>query len=588
MNPLPRSQSVGDPTNVAIEWGVRIPMRDGASLHATVYRPKHVAGVLPGLVTITPYVADSFHEAGVFFASNGFLFAVVDCRGRGNSDGRFASYLHDGSDGHDAVEWLAQHPLCDGRVAMGGGSYSGFNQWATAMHAPPHLATMMPRCASYPGLDFPIRNNIGEQYTLQWLTFTAGRALQTSVFRDQVYWSGLWRDRFREGRSFASLADEQPEVSGDLADWLEHPEPDAYWDRFTPAPPHYAALECPVLTVTGIYDDDQQGALAYHKAAAVHGSPALRVSNYLVIGPWDHEGVGAPRPSLDGVVFGPDSVIDMRALSVDWYRWTMTGGDRPALLRDKVAYYLAGADRWRHAPSLEAVTGHLETLHLTSTGTQPRYTRPGRLHATAPCAVTYDHYRYDPADTATAELETETGPYNISDVRLLAANDGKQLVYDSAPFDRDVELAGFFQLDAWIGIDQPDTDFRALIYVVEEDGRSILLTNDTKRARYRSDLRTPELVTSTEPQRYVFDNFWFTARLVAAGQRLRLVLGPYNSIYTQKNYNSGKSVAVETMADARPVSVRLIGGGEYGSVLRVPIACALVEDARRILPNGEP
>lgn len=567
-----RTQSVGDPHAVAIDWGVRIPMRDGVSLHAVIYRPKQVTAPMPGVITITPYIADSFHEAGIFFASEGFLFAVVDCRGRGNSEGEFKPFVADGVDGHDAVEWLARHPLCNGKVAMGGGSYSGRNQWVTAMHGPPHLATISPRCSSYPGLDFPIRNNIGEQYTLQWLAFTAGRALQCNLFNDQSYWSALWRDRFRDGRSFASLAAEHPAVSATLTEWLAHPEPDAFWDALNPTPAHYAAMTLPVLTVTGIYDDDQHGALAYYREASAHGSLEMRAAHYLVIGPWDHAGVGAPVQTLDGVDFGADSVVDLRALTAAWYKWTMTGGERPALLADKVAYYVTGADRWRHAPSLEAVTERWQPLYLTASDGQPRLSQPGRL-SLSPAEPDVSHgYVYDPLDTQTADLEVDILPYNISDTRLLEAADGKQLVYDTDPFERDVELSGFFHFDAWIGIDQPDTDFRVLIYVVDPNGKSVLLTNDTKRARYRAGLREEDLVRSPEPQLYTFDTFWFTSRLIRAGERVRLVIGPYNSIYTQKNYNSGKTVAKESRDDARKVSVRIVCGGEQASTLFLPIA----------------
>jgi uncharacterized protein len=225
---------------------------------------------------------------------------------------------------------------------------------------------------------------------------------------------------------------------------------------------------------------------------------------------------------------------------------------------DKVAYFVTGAEHWRHAPSLEAITDHLEPLYLTSCGSQPRFSQPGRLSDTAPEAVAGDSYVYDPLDVSAADLEIDILPYNISAIRLLEVNDGKQLVYDSEPFDLDV--------------DQPDTDFRVLIYLIDANGRHVLLTNDTKRARYRTSLREPRLVESPEPQLYSFDAFWFTSRLMKAGERIRLVIGPYNSIYTQKNYNSGKMVATETREDARTVTVTVESGGERGSILYLPIA----------------
>ena len=34
---------------------------------------------------------------------------------------------------------------------MWGGSYAGYDQWATAKELPPHLATIVPAAAPYPG-----------------------------------------------------------------------------------------------------------------------------------------------------------------------------------------------------------------------------------------------------------------------------------------------------------------------------------------------------------------------------------------------------------------------------------------------------
>lgn len=567
------NQPRGDPVKVSLEWGVAIPMRDGVTLSANLYRPRMADGPLPGIVSMTPYCADMAHEAGQYFASKGLLFLIADCRGRGNSGGTFTSYVNDGQDGHDLVEWLAAQLFCSGRIGMAGGSYSGFNQWATAKYAPPHLGSLIPRCASYPGLDFPIRNNIGEQYSLQWLALVAGRALQSSLFSDTAYWSTLWRDRFVAGRSYASLVEEHPEISGHLRTWLDHPVPDPYWNAMTPDPVHYAAMDFPVLTVTGYYDDDQHGALAYYQAAELHGSDRMRANHYLVIGPWDHAGVGVPRASLDGIEFGTQAVIDLRKLSVDWYRWTLGQGERPDFLKDRVTWFVTGANRWRHAPDLDAVTASLVPRYLWGAH-NPRFSEPGIL-AEAQLEQSDAHqYVYDPLDVATADLEVEIQPYNIADIRLIEANDGKQLVYDTAPFSDDIELTGFFRFDAWIGIDQPDTDFRVLIYLVEADGRHILLTNDTKRARYREGLHEGVLIHSSDPLLYSFDRFWFTSRRVKAGERIRLVLGAFNSIYSQKNFNSGGVVADETRGDARTVTARVIIGGQHASALYLPVAAA--------------
>jgi hypothetical protein len=50
-----------------------------------------------------------------------------------------------------------------------------------------------------------------------------------------------------------------------------------------------------------------------------------------------------------------------------------------------------------------------------------------------------------------------------------------------------------------------------------------------------------------------------------------LIIGPNESIYSDKNYNSGGVIADESMRDARTVRVALYHGPEYPSVLSVPI-----------------
>jgi uncharacterized protein len=63
----------------------------------------------------------------------------------------------------------------------------------------------------------------------------------------------------------------------------------------------------------------------------------------------------------------------------------------------------------------------------------------------------------------------------------------------------------------------------------------------------------------------------FVSRLVKRLHRLRLVIGPLNSIYFQKNFNSGGIVAHESMQDARAVTVRLYHDAARPSALHIPI-----------------
>lgn len=565
------AQSSEDAARVDLRIAQQIPLRDGVTLSGNLYLPRGEAAPAPCIVSLTPYTAQTYHDRGVYFAARGMPFLIVDVRGRGNSQGTFRPLIQEARDGHDVVEWLGRQPYCNGKVGMWGGSYAGYNQWAAASERPPHLATIVPVASPYAGVDFPSRRNIPQPYPMQWRNFVAGRTLQPAIFGDQAFWSQLWRRRFEQGVAFDTL----PTVLGGddaaMREWIAHPELDAYWDSYNPTAAQYGALSIPILTITGSYDGDQPGAIRHYRDHMAAAPPEERARHFLIIGPWDHAGTRTPTEEVGGVKFGPASLIDLPALHAEWYRWTMADGPRPEFLKDRVAYYVIGANQWRYSPTLEAVTARMQPYFLDSQVNATEVGRSGTLLTEGAGSGRPDSYRYDPRDTANAALEAETGESALTDQRAILANDGRQLVYHTPPFDRDTDIAGSFRLTAWIAIDQPDTDFRARVYEIDNGGRSTLLSTDLIRARYRTNPREAKLVTTTAPLRYDFDQFTFMARRIASGSRLRLVIDPINSIFYQKNYNSGKAVASETMTDARIVTVRMFHDRKHPSALYVPI-----------------
>jgi uncharacterized protein len=559
-----------DASKVSFQWGVKIPMRDGVHLNATAYTPKDQQAPAPCVFTLTPYIAQSYHDRGMYFAAHGYPFLTVDVRGRGNSEGVFRPFLQEADDGHDIVEWLASRPYCNGKVTMWGGSYAGYNQWMTATEFPPHLATIVPAASPYAGVDFPMRNNIFYPYNVQWLTFTSGRASQDRIFGDDKFWATKYRQWFESGAPFRQFDTQLGNASPIFREWLEHPHPDAYWDAYNPAAGQYAKLSIPILTITGSYDDDQPGALSHYREHMKHGSPEVRARHYLVIGPWDHAGTRTPSANFGGLTFGPASLVDLPKLHLDWYAWTMQSGPKPEFLQKRVAYYVMGAEKWRYADALEAVTAQSRAYYLDSVGGAGDVLASGSLSG-QPSKGGQDRYVYDPRDVSGAELESTLDPSSLTDQTLIHARSGGQLVYHTAAFEKAVEISGFFRLSAWIAIDQPDTDFLVSVHEIRPDGSSIQLTTDQMRARYRENVHEPRLITSKGPLRYDFERFTFVSRQISKGSRLRLRIAPINSIYTEKNYNSGKQVADESMSDARSVTVRLYHDRSHPSALYVPM-----------------
>src|SRR5437660_12829122 len=292
-SPEPKAETSPTPppaTDYDIRWGVKIPMRDKVELNATLYLPKTPDGSAPKtpvVFTLTPYISDSYHARAAYFASHGYVFALVDVRGRGNSGGEFEPFAQEPHDGHDVVEWLAQQSFCDGKVAMWGGSYAGFDQWATAKEFPPHLATIVPAAAAHPPLDYPSLDNIGELYDMQWFTLTSGRAGQQNLFADQKFWRTKFLDAYKQHIAFKTLDSFVGKPSSNFQCNLKHATADAYYDAMVPTREQFQKITLPILTITGQYDGDELGSLTCYRVYLANASPETHARHFIVIGPWD-------------------------------------------------------------------------------------------------------------------------------------------------------------------------------------------------------------------------------------------------------------------------------------------------------------
>ena len=566
-----------NPDPVDFTWGVKIPLRDGVNLNATLYRPQGQKDALPCVFTLTPYVSQNYHDRGMYFAGHGYVYLTVDVRGRGNSEGQFTPMLQEAKDGHDVVEWLAQQKYCNGKVTMWGGSYAGYDQWVTAKEFPKGLATIVPVASPYAGVDFPRRNNIAYPYIMQWLTFTSGHASQEKIFGDSGLWAAQFGQLYKDHRAFKELDTVIGNPSPVFRAWVAHPMVDAYWDSYNPTAEQYAKLDLPILTITGQYDGDQPGAMKHYREHMAHASDHAKAQHWLIIGPWDHPGTRTPKAEVGGLTFGKASLLDMNKLHKDWYDFTMKGGAKPEFLKDRVAYYMLGngAEDWCYASTLDAVTAESRPLYLASNdGRANELFASGTLATDHAAGGKPDRYVYDPLDVSSAKVDAVEMPNMLTDQRWILQQSGKYLVYHSAAFEKDLDIAGFFKFSAWLSLDQPDSDFHVAVFEVQPDGTTVFLADDMMRARYRHDDRSAQPVGKAKVERYDFGRFTFVARRLQAGSRLRLILAPMNSMYTEKNYNAGGVVADETGKDARTVNVSLYHDAQHPSALYVPIAAA--------------
>jgi putative CocE/NonD family hydrolase len=562
-----------------LRWAVKIPMRDKVELNATLYLPR-TSSRNPVIFTLTPYISDTYHARAAYFASHGYGFALVDVRGRGNSGGEFEPFAQEPHDGYDVVEWLAQQPFCDGKVTMWGGSYAGFDQWATAKELPPHLTTIVPVAAAHPPLDYPSTDNVGQVYDVRWFTLTSGRAGQQNLFADEKFWRTKFLQAYKTHLPFKSLDSFIGNPSTNFQRILKHPTSDAYYDAMVPTREEYQKIRLPILTITGQYDGDELGALTFYRDHLANASAQERARHFLIIGPWDHAGTRTPTDEVAGVKFGGASLLDLNDLHRQWYDWTMKNGPKPQFLKNQVAYYLlaagnTGADgEWTYTDNLESLAANPRSLYLTSkNGDANGVYRSGRLTSDRPNDG-IDHYTYDPLDIHRGESveDTEDNQKTAAiDQRyaLSIADDG--LVYHTDPLPNETPLVGCPSVTLWVSLDTPDTDLSADLYEIQPDGTSIALWSDVRRLRYRESLREEKLVQMGEIVKCDFIPGLFVARRLMKGSRLRLVISSPNSIFLQKNYNSGGVVAEETAKDARTVHVQIHQDSSHASAIQLPL-----------------
>jgi uncharacterized protein len=542
---------------VIMRDNVAIPMRDGVNLRAMIALPAGGKGRWPIVLTITPYQRDGGWAKAQAYAREGYVFVAIDTRGRGDSDGVFDPWVNDGRDAYDAIEWLATQPFSDGAIGMWGSSYGGFNQWAAAALRPPHLKSIMPAAAGLPAIDFPLNRNMMRPYAASWAAYVSARTGHARFFDDLAYQAAAFERVLKSGRSQADLDAELGFSVSPYQGFVAHPLIDDYWRSRSPDATGYAGITIPVLSITGQWDGAQNSALEHWRR---HWAAAPNADHFLIIGPFDHAGTRYPKDEVGGLKIAPNGVLDMFALDLAWFDWTLRGGARPAFLKDRVAYYVMGENSWHYAPTLPGITAN-RTLWLTGSTLTDR----------APRRANTATYRNDPANLTKFRLGTWYAGSWLTyqqDVQALA---GDGLIYLTQPLNAPITLAGRPKVRVPLTITTPDADFRVRLYDVAADGSSVLLAQDRMRARYRVSAERAVPVTPGRSYSYDFDQMTFVARTISTGHKLRLVIDTPNSIYDQRNMNSGGDVAHETLADAHAATVSLTEGGHDPARLILPL-----------------
>jgi uncharacterized protein len=539
---------------------VRIRLTDGVELAGHLSYPASGERV-PVLFRFNCYARPTDLATNTFVfqlaANLGYAYAEIYTRGSGGSTGSAAPFEYDAGDVRQVIDWLSKQPWCNGEVAMGGGSYLGYTQWAAMKNPHPALKTIVPMVAAAPGKDFPMVNGIPMNYSLRWLSFFDGPYVNDHTVNDSVAWKQIYNAHYRQGLSSLDLDSLAGKRSTTYRQWLVHPTFDSYWSSKLPSTAaEFRKINIPVLSITGYFDSDQRGAMYYYN---MHQKSNPDNRHYLLLGPYDHFTAQNAKHFSRYHYYRFDSTayVNKIMLSAQWYNHVLKNGPMPELLKDRVNVYVIGSG-WRHASSLSAMAADTLKFHVGK----------GSL-SVKPQSASVFPLKFDAhsiADTLGANY-TYRGALSFNDEFPLPADGNENylrqtplLIFDSPVFEKPFDLIGSPVAELHLGATGiRDADIELRYYEVTAEGKSYPLSLMTQRLSMTDD-RKKQLLKEGEVRRFRLDNAYFIGKRIDKGSRVRLTFRIINEAATQKNYGSGKDVFKETWRDAKTGFLKIHSG----------------------------
>lgn len=549
---------------------VMVPMRDGAKLATDLFVPARAAGRLPVVLIRTPYGKEMNELDGMYYARRGYVAAIQDVRGRFASEGAWEPIVNEGDDGFDTVEWLAAQEWSTGKVGMIGASYLGWTQLLAAVRKPPHLAAIIPNVTPPdPMYNIPYEYGVFFLYGAAWWLgmleseATADLSMKTAAAIDarvrtladslgELPVSGL--DRMLFGREVPIWRSWTASTSRDA-----FRERGSYLDRLKD-------VDIPVFLQSGWFDGDGIGSKLAWGELQKSGKRNIR----LVLGPWGHTDQAAGVQT--GRDFGKEASINLQDLYDRWLDRWLKGEKNGIEDEPRVQVYLMNARKWVKVDSWPLPETAYTKLYLSSNAGANTLGGDGRLSWTPPSGgKPYDEYTYDPADPTPAwvyrtRLEGRAGYERVTSSRR------DILVFDSAPFDRPVTIAGPLSAVLYASTSAVDTDWFVTLIALPDKGSPLPLGNQfgkgCLRARFRNSVYTPELLEPGKPYGFTID-LWHTGVTIPAGWRLRVEITSAFFPYFSRNLNTGGDNETERVF--KKAEQRIFHSPEYPSHILLPV-----------------
>jgi hypothetical protein len=543
--PAPSGAANTEPANWAerVAWNranytkyeYRIPMRDGVRLFTSVYVPNDAGPKkqYPLLMkrtpyTVSPYGVDRYQGSFAYesFEKEGFIFVFQDVRGQHMSEGQFVDVrphiagkrnktdVDESSDTYDTIEWLVTNvPYNNGRVGQWGVSYAGFYTSMGVIDSHPALKAASPQAPIadwFRGDDFHRHGAFNVQMAF---SFYSGFGVARPKPTDSEEWK-----RFEYGTpdAYQFFLDLGPlsEVSekrfkGEVAFWKDiaaHPNYDEFW-KARNILPHLKNVKTAVMVVGGWFDtEDLYGPLATYRAIEEQNP---RIKNSLVMGPWRHGGWGSAGDKLGDAEFGFPTSRLFQAYNLAFFKHHLKDGPDPEL--PEALVFETGANRFRKLDAWPPKGVREAKLYLQKDGGLS-FEAPGDGEST------FDEYLSDPNKPVpyTQEVEQRWSAEYMTEDQRFASRRPDVLVYQTAPLEHDVTLAG--PLDAQLFVSTTGTDADWVVKLIDVNPGEMPGWSERDEATGKKNRGAQQLLVRGEPFRGRFRDSYETPKPFVPGE----------------------------------------------------------------------
>jgi len=183
-------------------------------------------------------------------------------------------------------------------------------------------------------------------------------------------------------------------------------------------------------------------------------------------------------------------------------------------------------------------------------------------------------------DSAKGSTEFASDPLHPAPMQgrnYLAAKDGRDYekhpdvrTFTSALLTEPVEWTGKVRTELYVSSDARDTDFIVRVSDVYPDGRSIMLGDAIRPARYRDSFQQPTPLTPGHIYRVAFDVGWMS-QIFNRGHRIRVTIAGTGADFYEPNPNTGELLTIKPAVRMVVAKNSVYHNRQYASRIIAPV-----------------